>query len=884
MATTLAGTWSAVSTGNGTVYQSGSTTVSGSVILQNGTTLTITSGAIASDVSTTVGGIATVNVLGGGELLNSHIDNGYVYVSSGGVTSGNIFNSDPVYLSAGASSLNDTYYNSGYGVDSVYVASGATLSGAIISSGGSLVVSSGAAVNNLTVYSSGVANLASGTTNDFVASSGGYIASGSSVFSGVVLSGQSGNTDQNTALVLSGTWSAVSTASGTVYQSGSTVASSPVVLANGATLNIMSGATASGLNTVPGGAATVTVSGGGELLNSYIENGYIYVKSGGVTSGNMLNSDPVYISSGGSSVNDIVYNSGFNNDLTYADSGATVVGTIVSSGGILSANSNAIASNISANSGGVVYINGPYGSGAGATLTLPSDATTLQGSWSAVSTANGTVYQSGTATVSGAVTLANGATLNIMSGATASGINTTTGGISLVIVNNGAELTSSYIQNGYVSVNSGGITSGNIFNSDPVYLSSGASSVNDTYYNSGYGVDITYVYSGATLTTPYVSSGGYISVNSGGNIDTPTVTSGGNLVVNGGALDICFLAGTLILTPSGEVPIEKLTAGDEIITYDWENKKQKIQKLIWVGHKKNTFRYGQPDDLSGYPVRICKNAIADGIPHKDLLVTAEHSLFFEGMFIPARMLVNGSSIFYDHTMTSYDIFHIETEKHSVIWSDGALSESYLDTGNRPIGLHSNQTTRARNYTQTWATHGCAPLTVAREVVEPIFHKIHERSKILEFKNKTLTKKWDNDPSFHLVADTGQILYKSRETKGYTIFSIPAGIKSVRLVSRTSRPSDTIGPFVDDRRNLGVLVGKIMLFDAGKTYWIEQHLEKSTPDGWYEKENASCCWTNGNAYLSLKQRDIHNTVVLSVQILHSGPYLIECESACVELSA
>lgn len=884
MATTLAGTWSAVSSGNETVYQSGSITVSGSVILQNGTTLNITSGAIASDVSTTVGGIATINVLGGGELLNSQIDNGYVYVSSGGITSGNFFNSDPVYLSAGASSLNDTYYNSGYGVDRVYVSSGATLSGAMVSSGGSLVASSGAVVNNLTVYSSGIANLASGTTDGFVASSGGYVSSGSSVFSGVVLSGQSGDTDQNTALVLSGTWSAISTASGTVYQSGSTVASSPIALANGATLNIMSGATASGLNTVPGGVATVNVSGGGYLLNSYIENGYVYIKSGGVTSGNMLNSDPVYISSGGSSVNDIVYNSGFNNDLTYADSGATVVGTIVSSGGILSANSNAIASNISANNGGVVYINGPYGSGAGATVTLPSDTTTLTGSWSAVSTANGTVYQSGTTTVSGAVTLANGATLNVMSGAIASGVNTTSGGIATVVVNNGAELTSSYIQNGYVSVNSGGITSGNMFNSDPVYLSSGASSVNDTYYNSGYGVDITYAYSGATVTTPYISSGGYISVYSGGDIDTPTVTSGGKLIVNGGTLDICFLAGTLILTPSGEIPIEKLTAGDDIITYDWKNKQQKIQKLIWVGHKKNTFRYGQPDDLSGYPVRICKNAIADGIPHKDLLVTAEHSLFFEGMFIPARMLVNGSSIFYDHTMTSYEIFHIETEEHSVVWSDGTLSESYLDTGNRPVESHSNQTIRARNYTQTWATHGCAPLTVAREMVEPIFHKIQDRSQKLELKNKSPSKKWDYNPSFHLISDTGQIIYKSRETKGYTIFSIPAGIKSVRLVSRTSRPSDTIGPFVDDRRNLGVLIGKIMLFDAGKTYWIEQHLEKPTPDGWHAKENTSCCWTNGNAYLSLKQRNLHNTAVLSVQILDFGPYPVENEINFVELSA
>ncbi|WP_408735069.1 hypothetical protein, partial [Acidomonas methanolica] len=108
---------------------------------------------------------------------------------------------------------------------------------------------------------------------------------------------------------LNGAWSAVSTASGTVYESGSAVVNGPVALANGATLSVMSGATASGVNTISGGVATVIVSGGGELLSSYIQNGYVYVRSGGLTSGNQFNSDPTYIYSGASSVDDTYFNS-----------------------------------------------------------------------------------------------------------------------------------------------------------------------------------------------------------------------------------------------------------------------------------------------------------------------------------------------------------------------------------------------------------------------------------------------------------------------------------------------------------------------------------------------------------------------------------------------
>jgi hypothetical protein len=98
------------------------------------------------------------------------------------------------------------------------------------------------------------------------------------------------------------------------------------------------------------------------------------------------------------------------------------------------------------------------------------------------------------------------------------------------------------------------------------------------------------------------------------------------------------------------------------------------------------------------------------------------------------------------------------------------------------------------------------------------------------------------------------------------------VNSVNLVSRTSRPSDTIGPFVDDRRHLGVLVGEILLFDSKETYRINAHLTDATLTGWDIQETTPCRWTNGNAILPLGQRLPGSVGMLSIPILAAGPYL------------
>lgn len=62
----------------------------------------------------------------------------------------------------------------------------------------------------------------------------------------------------------------------------------------------------------------------------------------------------------------------------------------------------------------------------------------------------------------------------------------------------------------------------------------------------------------------------------------------------------------------------------------------------------------------------------------------------------------------------------------------------------------------------------------------------------------------------LITNTSATLQQIRENNGWVVFMISADVKSVRIVSNASRPCDVVGPFVDDRRTLGVLVGDVKL--------------------------------------------------------------------------
>lgn len=336
--------------------------------------------------------------------------------------------------------------------------------------------------------------------------------------------------------------------------------------------------------------------------------------------------------------------------------------------------------------------------------------------------------------------------------------------------------------------------------------------------------------------------------------------------------DPCFLAGTEISVCGSLQKVEDLTVGEQIdVFFDGKAKQRTIS---WVGKSIRTANPHLPDDQAGYPVRILKDAITDGVPFKDMLITAEHCLFFDGRFIPARMLVNGRSIFFDKSIASYEYYHVETQDHSVIMADGMLTESYLDTGNRHFFSQKGNVISIRGTRKLTWDDAAAPLTVSREIIEPLFRQIEARANNAGIAIHTESYPLTNDSNLHLTTGTGAIIYPKRQNNGHVMFMIPSNTQSVRIVSNSSRPCDVIGPFIDDRRDLGVLVGAITLSDSNTTHTLTSHLHEANLSGWHNVEEGTMRWTSGNALLDLACHTPGGLILMSIEIKAAGPYRLD----------
>ena len=87
---------------------------------------------------------------------------------------------------------------------------------------------------------------------------------------------------------------------------------------------------------------------------------------------------------------------------------------------------------------------------------------------------------------------------------------------------------------------------------------------------------------------------------------------------------VCYVRGTMIRTPAGEQPIETLRSGMQVITLvDGE---EIPQTVTWLGHRRISLA-GHPQPETVAPIRIERDAIADGMPRRDLMVSPDHAIF-----------------------------------------------------------------------------------------------------------------------------------------------------------------------------------------------------------------------------------------------------------------
>ncbi|HQT90119.1 MAG TPA: NF038122 family metalloprotease [Acidiphilium sp.] len=267
----------------------------------------------------------------------------------------------------------------------------------------------------------------------------------------------------------------------------------------------------------------------------------------------------------------------------------------------------------------------------------------------------------------------------------------------------------------------------------------------------------------------------------------------------------CFAQGTRILSREGEVPVERLRLGDELVLHGGGT-----APICWIGRRAiEPARHPQPTCVN--PIRIKAGALMEGVPRRDLILSPDHALYLDGALIPAKALINGTTIRQEQRR-SISYFHIELPHHGILYAEGTPSESFLDTGNRanfvnggaPVALHPD-------FAQTMREHeGCAPFHESGPIVQAVRERLLARARL------------------NLTSDPAITLRKMADG-------------SVTIISRSAIPGHVL-PDPRDLRRLGVKIAAILV--GGDPIPLDH---PDLCDGWHGLEPDGR-WTNGRAII------------------------------------
>jgi hypothetical protein len=293
----------------------------------------------------------------------------------------------------------------------------------------------------------------------------------------------------------------------------------------------------------------------------------------------------------------------------------------------------------------------------------------------------------------------------------------------------------------------------------------------------------------------------------------------------------CFAAGTRILTELGEVKVEDLAVGDRAILAEGE-----IAEIIWIGRRDmDLTRHPEPSLVR--PVRIAAGALAMGVPERELTISPDHALYFDGNLVQAKDLIDGAVIVQDQEISSIRYYHVELKSHGILLAEGAGAESYLDTGHRgvfgnaasPLILHPDLMQMRR------LARSVAPLVTGGEALAAIRAQLHARKLMLGYS----------------VADAPMLALKCRDallppsetSPGRVTFALPYDTAEAILCCPVFVPAE-VDPASNDRRLLGVALTEIML--DGKFASLESVIEPGDMHRRAPRETAT--WTRGAARL------------------------------------
>jgi hypothetical protein len=292
------------------------------------------------------------------------------------------------------------------------------------------------------------------------------------------------------------------------------------------------------------------------------------------------------------------------------------------------------------------------------------------------------------------------------------------------------------------------------------------------------------------------------------------------------ALLLCFCADTLIQTPMGERRVQDLAIGDDVTTLSGAKR-----RIVWIGTGTVPATRGQR--TAATPVIVRKGALADNIPNRDLRLTKGHALYLEGALIPVEYLVNHRTIEWDDCTQEVELYHIELATHDVLIANGAPAESYRDDGNR--WLFDNAGSGAGAVPK----EPFAAVLTGGPLVDRVWRQLLERG------GKRLGVPLTQDADLHLEIDGRRVDAASSHGQA-VVFALTGSRREVRVVSRAASP-DVLG-VARDPRLLGVALRQIVLRQGARFQTIKAR-DARLAKGFhrFEAENG-WRWTDGDAVM------------------------------------
>ena len=292
----------------------------------------------------------------------------------------------------------------------------------------------------------------------------------------------------------------------------------------------------------------------------------------------------------------------------------------------------------------------------------------------------------------------------------------------------------------------------------------------------------------------------------------------------------CFLRGTWIATDRGEVLVEELREGDRV-----RARFGGMRAIRWIGVQRFDARLAGP---AHQPIVFHPGSLGAGMPHSALYVSPGHAMLVRDLLAHAGALVNDVTVARASVAGTIEYFHLDLGEHDCVLANGAWAESYFEDHNRDTfhnagAFHALFPDHVPHRQET-----CLPIVTASDPRLPALHG----ALAPRLAGGMLTA----DPDIHFLAD-GRRLEMARLDAGTWAATVPAGTRTLRLRSRTVRPS-MVGD-LPDCRALGMLV-------LGIDVTGHPGLRADAPalgQGWHAVEHQggdAFRWTDGDALVPL----------------------------------